>query len=932
MRMFSRQLLLILVLGLSQSPWVHALGFGELRLNSGLNQPLDAEIPLYDTGTLNASQLLVKLASPEAFERLGVERFFFLTRLKFTVNLDGRGGGVIQVTSRDAVREPYLDFIIEAHWPSGRIQREYTVLLDIPQYSDRAAAPVQVTRRPSSEPSNNQVQSRSIPSRSSRGPRPRQGDDRRALPSVDGEGRYRVQHNDTLADIARRARPSSDVSIEQVMLALQRNNPRAFIGGNVNRLKSGYVLNYPNAAEARRVSASQAREEVARQTAIWRGRAAPSQPQYALQESPANPEPAPSAGGSASRSEASEPVGPRGRLSIAAGEGSGEGVGDGNVEKLSLRDQLAASQENLDRIARQNSELKGRLQDMERQLQTLQRLLELKDEQLAALQAGIGAAPDDESGDAPTDGSDEATSEAGVQPEPELPLWREILTAGQTLAVRLWNSGDEALKEQGVEPAPLRAAVLLIPLLLILWLLIRAARSGSSRHSNEEEVAAPVVDPVAVPLVAAGVAAGEAEQSQGETLDEATAELQGESAQDNTPAADVAEPASSEPVEPPAAQSPPVAVAPAAPAGIDPNEAVAEAGMYIAYRHFEQAKGLLSAALKQHPDHAGLLEKKAELAMEQHDQPSFVEARSALVALGAQRELERIEEHLDLRDLGADWSLADAATADAESGDEPLDFASAETEQLEHSFDELQASEAGSEIDTSALSLDDAPAETESSESDDQQADTFADQDMTDASQASESSAVEFPAPSAPQAAHPVEEQSEEKTSASDDFEFDLDLSDLELEDDLPASSDKTDAESVAEPLEDGPSFRFDEPLENDDEDPTFGDLDFDLEDRFDRVGEFSSLEKEVDDADGLKPESDPSMDQQLEPAAVFDDLEDDGISLLSDEDDVTQKLNLARAYIELGESHSARDMLKEVLNDGDDEQREQAQQLLAKL
>ena len=157
-------------------------------------------------------------------------------------------------------------------------------------------------------------------------------------------------------------------------------------------------------------------------------------------------------------------------------------------------------------------------------------------------------------------------------------------------------------------------------------------------------------------------------------------------------------------------------------------------------------------------------------------------------------------------------------------------------------------------------------------------------------------------------------------------------MSDLELEDDLPASSDKTDAESVAEPLEDGPSFRFDEPLENDDEDPTFGDLDFDLEDRFDRVGEFSSLEKEVDDADGLKPESDPSMDQQLEPAAVFDDLEDDGISLLSDEDDVTQKLNLARAYIELGESHSARDMLKEVLNDGDDEQREQAQQLLAKL
>ncbi len=952
MRKFSRQLWLILVLGVLQSPWVHALGFGELRLNSGLNQPLDAEIPLYDTGTLNASQLLVKLASPEAFERLGVERFFFLTRLKFAVDLDGRGGGVIQVTSRDPVREPYLDFIIEAHWPNGRIQREYTVLLDIPQYSDRAAAPVQVSRRSSGGNDNSAAASprtQTIPARSSRGPRPRQGDDRRALPSVDGEGRYRVQHNDTLADIARRARPSRDVSIEQVMLALQRNNPKAFIGGNVNRLKSGYVLTYPTAAEARRVTASEARDEVARQTAVWRGRAAPSQPQYALRDEPAQQSTQPANTGSASASDTSAAEEPRGRLSIAAGEGSGEGVGDGSVENLSLRDQLAASQENLDRIARQNSELKGRLQDMERQLQTLQRLLELKDEQLAALQAGIGASPDDANGgDAgPQSGDDPATNNDGaVRPEPELPLWREVLAAGQSLVTQAWDAGDKALQEMGVEPAALRTAVLLIPLLLLLWLLIRAARSGTARVSNEEEEAAPVVNPVVTPVAAAAEAEAAQEESLAEAVEKDQAEQGSESETDAEPQAPESKP---EIVSAPGAEAAPNKA-------IDANEAVAEAGMYITYRHFEQAKGLLNAALKQHPEHPGLLEKQAELAIEQQDQSAFDGARTALVGLGAKRELERLDDQLELRDFGADWgfshSAADTTQADADADTQPeTDLASAEQQELQNEFDSLQEPEVGSDLDHSALSLEDENADADApddglsfdlddeptaSPTDSTDGDGGKDDDKKDASIVEFSSGMLNAEEQTASATESSSEDSQASQASSDDFEFDLDLSDLELDDAPLAAKGESDAtseaDSGADAQEDGPSFSFDESLDNGDDDPTFGDLDFDLEDRFDRVGEFSALDKDGDDSELMKDDSDNALDQQLEPAALFDDLEDDGVSLLSEEDDVTQKLNLARAYIELGESHSARDMLKEVLADGDDEQREQAQLLLAKL
>lgn len=938
MRKYSRQLLLILALGLLQTPWVHALGFGELKLNSGLNQPLDAEIPLYDTGTLNASQLLVKLASPDAFERLGVERFFFLTRLKFTVALDGRGAGVIQVTSREPVREPYLDFIIEAHWPNGRIQREYTVLLDIPKYSDRAAAPVQVSRRPAGDAASATApRTQTIPARSSRGPRPRQGDDRRSLPSVDGENRYRVQHNDTLVDIARRARPSRDVSIEQVMLALQRNNPRAFIGGNVNRLKSGYVLTYPTAAEARRLTASEAQDEVARQTAVWRGRPAPSQPQYALREASTEPATQNSAAGAATASEPTASNEPRGRLSIAAGEGSGEGVGDGRVENLSLRDQLAASQENLDRIARQNSELKGRLQDMERQLQTLQRLLELKDEQLAALQAGIGASADDSSG--PDDGAkpgNEAVADdnAGPQPEPELPLWREILAAGQSLVTQAWDAGDKALQDMGVEPAALRTAVLLIPLLLLLWLLVRAARSGTARVSNEEEEAAPVVNPVPAPVAAA--AAAEAEQAQDESLAEATEALEAEAGSKEEPNTVSVEPEAEAESTAPAVEVP-------ANKAINANEAVAEAGMYITYRHFEQAKGLLNAALKQHPEHPGLLEKQAELAIEQQDQSSFDAARSTLVAVGAQRELERLDDQLELRDFGADWGYSHSADVEAQP-EAANDLASAEQQELENEFDDLQAPEAGSDLERSPLTLTLVGDQSDADASSEPAAAEPVEQDG-----ASDASIVEFTggmlnAEDQPQQDSNISDETSaepntESKDSADDFEFDLDLSDLEL-DDEPSQSDSSDATPVAEESEsgtqaddeDGPSFSFDEPLDSGDEDPTFGDLDFDLEDRFDRVGDFSALDKDDDDSELSNDDKEQDLGQQLEPAALFDDLEDDGVSLLSEEDDVTQKLNLARAYIELGESHSARDMLKEVLADGDEEQREQAQLLLAKL
>ena len=118
----------IAAIGALQAGVVGALGMGDLTLNSALNQPLDAEIRLNNTKDLDRTQVLIKMASPTDFDNAGVSLDYSLTTVKFNVILDGDGGGIIKVTTREPIIEPYLNFLVETRWPTGRMLREYTVL------------------------------------------------------------------------------------------------------------------------------------------------------------------------------------------------------------------------------------------------------------------------------------------------------------------------------------------------------------------------------------------------------------------------------------------------------------------------------------------------------------------------------------------------------------------------------------------------------------------------------------------------------------------------------------------------------------------------------------------------------------------------------------------------------------------------------------
>ncbi|QVE15642.1 MULTISPECIES: FimV/HubP family polar landmark protein [Pseudomonas] len=219
----------LVVSSLCYSTLASALGLGDITLHSALNQPLDAEIALLETGGLGPEDVVAKLASAEAFAKADVERSFFLNDLRFTPVIRGNRG-VIRVVSSKPVTEPYLNFMVQLARPNGDQLRTYTLLLDpatTPEgqaairsrKQERAAQPAPETRMP-------------------------------VAPPAAREGkRYTVAEGDTLNGIARQVQePQGKVSASQLAEGIRALNPQTFASGANAALKVGQVLLLPDAA------------------------------------------------------------------------------------------------------------------------------------------------------------------------------------------------------------------------------------------------------------------------------------------------------------------------------------------------------------------------------------------------------------------------------------------------------------------------------------------------------------------------------------------------------------------------------------------------------------------------------------------------------------------------------------------------------------
>ncbi|MGB5164470.1 MAG: FimV/HubP family polar landmark protein, partial [Woeseiaceae bacterium] len=250
---------LTIVLLLSSKAW--AIGLGEIRLQSALNEPLRAEIVLLSATPEEIANLKITLATAETFERYGIDRPFFLQGIQFNIVDRGANDSIVQVRSAAPITEPFLTFLVEATWSRGRLLREYTVLLDPPTYAPPAAQQAPVVQAPSrSAPSDSaRIERQPAPAPAApatAAPRaaapPRQSDSKPLPAAVDTPydtsdgGQHNVQRGETLWGLASRMRPDSRLTINQTMMAIFEANPEAF-NGNINRLKAGAIIRVPSA-------------------------------------------------------------------------------------------------------------------------------------------------------------------------------------------------------------------------------------------------------------------------------------------------------------------------------------------------------------------------------------------------------------------------------------------------------------------------------------------------------------------------------------------------------------------------------------------------------------------------------------------------------------------------------------------------------------
>ncbi|MFJ3258652.1 FimV family protein [Pseudomonas sp. NPDC086581] len=360
-----------------------ALELGDISSRAALGQTLSANIDLRGVADLSSEEVVVSLASADDFERLGVDRNVVASGLKFTPDVGKNGRGVIHVSSSKPIREPYVNFVLQVVWPQGRLVREFTLLLDPPTYlaspvTPPAIAPVAAVRAPQVQPLAPSV-----------------------APSVANSpaDSYRIQRNDALWDIASRNRPSSSVSVMQTMVAIQRMNPDAFVDGNVNRLKAGQVLRLPSEQQIREQSHAQAVAHVETQNSEWKAK---RNPQLAQQGRQLDATHKAEAGSAPAKAEE------RDNLRLISGQ---PGKDKGKVEA----EQLAVAQEGLDSARREGDELRSRISDLESQTQKLNKLIELKDSQIAGLIARLAEQDRARTQAAPQAGNPQAAAGAVAQ-------------------------------------------------------------------------------------------------------------------------------------------------------------------------------------------------------------------------------------------------------------------------------------------------------------------------------------------------------------------------------------------------------------------------------------------------------------------------------------------------------------------------------------
>lgn len=425
---------------------VFALGLGQIEVKSRPGQPLVAEIPIISSDPAELQGLQVGLASPETFQRIGLQPpRGIVSDLQFTPAMDARGRPVIRVTTQAPVQQPLLTFLVVVDWGQGRLVREYSALVDAPgtvaaQAQPPIQAPVGAPANTIVRPVESPVASEPVPA-----PVPQRVEPAPVVPpappapiaaiplpppvavapapaaamAAESNEYGPVRPGDTLGEIAGQLDATRGYTLDQTMLGLLRANPAAFIGDDINRLRQGAVLRIPRADELSRYSATEAAAVVREQIARWREARQP-QVQPAAQASAPSSAPAATSADRGRRVAGArlEIVPPSSADARRAGTRSGINAGG---EGEMLRQELQQTKETLAARDAEVEELKTRLAELEQLQQQQQQLITLKDSELAAAQQRLAASNARQAATADTPAPAATTTARPVAPAAETP-------------------------------------------------------------------------------------------------------------------------------------------------------------------------------------------------------------------------------------------------------------------------------------------------------------------------------------------------------------------------------------------------------------------------------------------------------------------------------------------------------------------------------